>query len=591
VTFVQNPGSLSPVFDYSSRDYVAILTDLLARKQVYLPEWTSDSNNDFGIVLLQEFAYACDILHYYMDRLAAEAFIQTATQPQSILNLASLIGYTPYLSTGATVTLTITVSAGLLTYPVVIPAGTQFSTTGTSTQSPIIFTTTASVSISNTTSPTQPVAYVNTVTAIQGVQYTSEKVAVSNGSIDQAYQLQNSPVGANTFTVYVDLGSGPTAWTYVSTLVGQGAFDHVFTNFVDANQNFFIVFGDNVNGYVPPLGSPITATYQTNSGALGNVGASTINTYLAPPPGDPTVMGVSNVTNLLAASGGAYQESIASIQSLAPASLQTLNRGVTVADINTLARNISGFAWASAAEQTYQLVNLYMAPNGGGSLTALQITNVEAALANAVMANTTITVLSPTYVDVDISVQVVAFANYSNLATQQLITLALDNLLSLTNTGFAFRVALGLVYEIILAVPGVNYCQIEPITAATTLVPTPNLNCSGLTREVLCTLTSALVSGNTYTALTTTQVPQNISAGDTIIINNGSTTQTLIASSSVSTANAQFSIPVTSFVANANYAVTSTVLDTTVLEDAVFLPNEIPQVGTLNINVTGGTTP
>ena len=113
MTFIQNPGSLSPVFDYSSRDYASILTDLLNRQQVYLPEWTSVSNNDFGIVLLQEFAYAADILHYYIDRLANEAFIQTATQPQSILNLAGLIGYTPFLSTGATVSLLITVSTTL----------------------------------------------------------------------------------------------------------------------------------------------------------------------------------------------------------------------------------------------------------------------------------------------------------------------------------------------------------------------------------------------------------------------------------------------------------------------------------------------
>ena len=597
MTFVQNPGSLNPVFDYSSRDYVSILTDLLNRKQVYLPEWTSVSNNDFGISLLQEFAYACDILHYYIDRLAGEAFIQTATQPQSILNLAALIGYTPYLSSAASVTLTITISQSLGSYPVVIPAGTQFATVSTSTQSAIIFTTTEDVSISNNTSPSQPVAYVNTVAALQGIQYTSETVATSDGSINQAYQLQNNPVTGNEFTVYVDLGIGPQPWTYASTLVGAGPFDYVYTNFVDANQNFYIVLGDGVNGYVPPLGSPITCTYMTNDGATGNVGANTITVYYAPPPGDSIVMGVTAVTNAAAASGGAAQESISSIQSQAPASLATNNRAITVNDLNTICKNQAGVAWASANEETYQLINLFIAPNGGGNLTATQIAALQTTLDAVVMANTTLTILSPTYVNIDISAQVVAFANYSNQATQQLVISALNNLLALGNTGFGFRVTLGLVYETILGVQGVNYAQVEQISAATTLVPTPNLNCSGLTREVLCSLTSALTNGQTYTSLTVTQVPQNIAVGDSLVINNGTTTQTVQASAAVAGDSAVFTIPVYSFVANANYpaATTSlghtTVTDITVLEDAVTLTNEIPQVGTFNINVTGGTTP
>ena len=573
MTFIQNPGSLSPVFDYSSRDYASILTDLLNRQQVYLPEWTSVSNNDFGIVLLQEFAYAADILHYYIDRLANEAFIQTATQPQSILNLAGLIGYTPFLSTGATVSLLITVSTTLSggSYPVVIPAGSQFSTVGTPSQQPVIFTTLTSLSIPGPTAATP--TYSGSVNAIQGIQFTNEQVATSNGSINQTYQLQNNPVSSNSFTVDVDLGTGPAAWTYVSTLVGSGPFDNVFTNFVDANQNFYLVFGDGVNGYVPPLGSPITATYQTNSGSTGNVGANTITIYLNPPPGMGRIAGVIGVTNPTAASGGAFAESIQSVQSQAPASLLTLNRGVTVNDINTLARNISGFVWASAVEQTYQIVNLYMAPNGGGPLSALQAQTVENDIAGAVMANTTVNVLSAVYVPLDISVNVTAFANFSNSATEQLVILALDNLLALPDTGFGFRVGLGLVYEVVNNTAGVNYSAVTEVT-----------------RETMVTLTASLTNGSTYTSLTVSQIPQTLNAGDALVITSGVNTQNLIVSAP---ANANtFTIPVNSFVANANYTQgVSTIKDTTLLGDAVFLLNEIPVVGTLTVNVTGGTTP
>jgi hypothetical protein len=574
MTFVQNPGTGSPVFDYSSRDYVNILTDLLARQQVYLPEWTSQSNNDFGIVMLQEFAYACDILHYYIDRLGNEAFIQTATQPQSILNLASLIGYTPYLSSGATVQLQITVATNLPggSYPVTIPAGTQFCTTGTAVQPPIVFTTTESVSIYGTDGATP--WYVATVPAVQGVEYVSESVAVSNGSVNQAYVLQNNPVSGGMFTVYVNTNPsvGPQAWTFVETLVGQAPTALVYTNFVDANQNFYIVFGDGVNGYVPPLGSPITCTYFVNEGPLGNVGANTVNTYLNPPSGSPRVTGITGVTNPSAASGGAAQESIQSIQTQAPASLTTLGRGITVQDINTLAKNLSGFVWASAVEATYQLVNLYMAPNGGGALNSIQIAAAQTAMAAVVLPNTTVTILSPTYVPVDIQVNVVALPQFSNLATQQAVILNLSNYLALANTGFGFRVSLGEVYQIILQTLGVNYAAVE-----------------ALTRETMVTLNTPLVNGTQYTALSVTQLPQALDTGDALQIGGGASIQNAVVSS-VPPAGT-FSIPINTITANANYAAGTSVRDTTLLTDVVFLPNEIPTVGVLTINVTGGTTP
>jgi hypothetical protein len=565
---------------------------MLARQQVYLPEWTSQSNNDFGIVLLQEFAYACDILHYYIDRLGNEAFMQTATQPQSILNLSSLIGYTPYLSSGATVQLQITIANNLPggSYPVTIPAGSQFCTSGTASQPPIIFTTVAPLVIQGSASAT-PV-YIGTVAAVQGVEYVNEAVATSNGSVNQAYILQNDPVSGGSFTVYVNINPsiGLSAWTFVETLVGQPPNALVYTNFVDANQNFYIIFGDNVNGYIPPLGSPITCTYFVNQGALGNVGANTINVYLNPPAGSGRVVGIVGVTNPVAASGGAAQQTIQSIQTQAPASLTTLNRAITVADLNILAKNLSGFVWASAVEVTYQLVNLYMAPNGGGPLNSLQTTAVQNAMASAVMANTTVNVLSPTYVPVDIQANVVALPQFSNLAVQQSVISNLTNYLALPNTGFGFRVSLGEVYQVILQTLGVDYAFVtSPITANAQGVTT-NPFSSGLSRQTLVTLTSGMSLSAMYTSLSVTPLPQSINAQDQLLISNGASTQQVTATSFTPAGSTTVSIG--SITANATYpATTTSVRDITLLTDAVFLANEIPTVGVLTIAVTGGTTP
>lgn len=561
MTFINDTGISSPVLDYSSRDYLSIYSDLVQRIPVYLPEWTSQSSSDFGIVLLQMYAYVGDLLGYYIDRLAGEAFIQTATQPVSIINLAAMLDYQPTLSVGSSVVLQITIGTSIAG-PLTIPAGTQFSTIASASQPAIIFFTDSALTIAGASGATP--SFSGSVTATQGITYSNEAVATSDGSVNQIYPLQNTPVSANGFVVSVDLGLGPQEWTYVQSLINSGPFDQVYTNFVDANGIFYVVFGDGVNGLVPTLGSPITCTYQINVGTTGNVGAGTI----VAPVG--ALVGVVGVTNPASASGGTGAESLASIQQNAPASLKTLNRGVTVGDIQTLAGQVSGVEWASAQLVTYQLVNIFVAPFGGGPPSTILEDAVLNYMEPLLMANTTVTVLPPTYVGVNVAVNVVAFDNFGNTAVQATVLAALNTLLSLSNTGFGFRVSLGLVYQTILEQPGVNYAQV-----------------TGLNRQVLATLTSALSNTVGYNSIAVSALPQPIVAGDQLVLSNGTTSLTLSALAPAA-AGAEL-ISVAPFTANATYPLGSTIQDTTFSAlDCIFLPNEIPIAGTFIVAVTGG---
>lgn len=556
MTFISDSGTQIPIFDYSSRDYNSIFSDLMDRRSVYLPEWTSTSPSDFGIVLLQLFSYVGDLLGYYLDRLAGEAFIQTATQPQSIINLAAMLDYQPTLSIGASATLQIEVSSSLVA-PYTIPAGTVFSTPGSAITSPILFQTDDDLTID------APGTLIGTVTATQGVTYSDEAVATSTGGVNQIYPLLHNPVSADSFSVFVDLGNGPQEWTYVQSLINSGPYDQVFTNFVDANGVFYIIFGDGVNGYVPTLGSPITATYQVNDGTTGNVGAGTITQPVT------ALIGVSSVTNPLGASGGAAAESLASIQVNAPASLKTLNRAVTVSDIETLAIQVPGVEWASAIMATYQLVNLYIAPFGGGAPSSLLQSQVLDYIDQLVMANTTVTIQDPTYVPINVVADVVLYDNVGITSTQQTILAALASLLSLPNTGFGFRVSIGLLYTTILSQAGVNYATITTVT-----------------REMLVTLTSALANTSNYTSISTTPLPETVNIGDSLELSNGTSTQGLVAAAQAPVGAT--SITVSPFTANAAYPIGSPVEDTTGDSDAVLLENEIPVVGTLTLNMFGG---
>jgi hypothetical protein len=579
MTFVSDTASPNngpyPVFDYSSRDYASIFADLMARKTLFLPEWTSTSNADFGVVLLQLYSYVGDLLGYYCDRLAGEAFIQTATQASSVLNLAAMLDYQPGLSTAASVLLQIVISPTLST-PVTIPAGTEFSTLASVTVPPVVFSTIEALVIQplNVATPSSG-AGVGFVQAAQGNTYTDQPVGTSNGAINQTYALLYNPVsqsatlgGVPSTEVYVDLGNGPQLWTYVQSLILSGPYDQVYTYFVDANQVFYLIFGDGINGYVPPLGSPITCTYQTNSGSIGNVAAQTIVEPLA------AIVGLSSVTNPSAATGGAPAQSIQSIRASAPASLRTNNRAVTVDDIETLALQASpsSVQWASAQQATYQLVNLFIAPAGGGNPTAALVATVQSSIDAVVMANTTVTIMDPTYVPINIAVELFVLPTYGNTATQTLVTNALATLLALVNTGFGFRVALGIIYQTILAQAGVNYAFV-----------------TSLNRQMLAMLTSALTNGDTYTTLSVSELPEAVFGGDQIVLNSLATspTQSVIVSSGGAPAGAT-SIPVNSFVANATYTVGTAIQDTSGTSDCVLLENEIPVAGAFVFTTSGG---
>lgn len=81
------------MIDYIAKDYESFrqaMIDLIPQK---LPEWTDRSEADFGVVLIELFAYMADILGYYQDRIANESFLATAQERRSVIHHLRTIGY------------------------------------------------------------------------------------------------------------------------------------------------------------------------------------------------------------------------------------------------------------------------------------------------------------------------------------------------------------------------------------------------------------------------------------------------------------------------------------------------------------------
>lgn len=640
---------LPPVIDYTSRDYSSILNDAINLIPNYLPAWTDRSTGDFGIALLELWAYMADIQNYYVDRIANEAFLATAVQYQSILNIASLLDYTPSGNVAATALVQFTI-ANPSPSPVTVPEGSIVSTnpqqgtsieyqtlapltiwgdntspttvsytatnaanqqvlltgpfdgstvtvsfqnmlvtkinggtvavnSGTNITSVMLESNPASVgtgdtlvlnnetgntmnltvtggpyaaSTSNVTinvtsiaanatyTPNVAVAkdnswvfnwvkapsntftgvsstatdfivvngntiefgngvnglipypgsifsivyypfngsqYSASVEVMQATSVTGEIIGLSNGNPGQTFTLFQNPVINASVQIQVMVGESIQTWTYFGRLVDAGPTDLAFTTATNANGVVQILFGDGINGVIPPPGATLSANYQVGGGSAGNVASNTIVNFSG-------VSGVISVTNPSPATGGADAESIEHIRTHAPLSLTALNRAVTLSDYAALAQNNPSVAKSAAvAGNTPTLVTLYIHPPGGFFTSATQLSSQVAAVAlqltNAAgngyldtrkIANVSVAVsppaynnglgTTPGYVPVNVSVTVQVLPNYTQSSVLAAVQSAIANLFSFVNVDFGVRISLSSVYQALQGITGVAYAQV-----------------------------------------------------------------------------------------------------------------------------------
>jgi hypothetical protein len=459
-----------PQIDYTSRDYEAIRDDLIGLIPNFSDVWTSRESTDFGIVLLELFSYAADIMNYYIDRAANESFIDYSTQRSTVLALARLLNYTPNEVVAATGSVTFT---NILSTSQTIPAGTVLAGTSSVDGGNVLFETDAAVTISANGT--------GTVAVTQGVTVTGEELGTSTGMPSQTFTLAETNVitgsggssGVSTTSILVSVGG--ISYTRVRSLVNSLSTDLHFEASTDSEGYTTITFGDGTFGKIPPKGLLITCTYRTGSGALGNVGADSITSVFSTP--DTSYPSV-NVTNPTATSGGQDPESTDNIRDSAPKALSTLNRAVSLADYANLALTIDGVAKANAVAAVYTDVVLYVAAAGGSATSSSLKSTISSYFADKIPPGTTVTVTDYTPVYPDVRVTVAVNPLYSATDVKARAQAALYDLLNFDNVTMNDTIYQADIVKAVATVEGVTSITITGLkkkyqysdsTAATTV--------------------------------------------------------------------------------------------------------------------------
>ncbi len=204
--------------------------------------------------------------------------------------------------------------------------------------------------------------WLNSVWASHRVRVEQEMLGMANGTPRQALRFVHSPVLAGeTIEIREWAGSGE-GWQLIARQVLEADLryerdplsrkitaawvrwrerPHLYDAqpgdraFVLERATGLIRFGNGTQGMIPPAGSRIIAAYLTGGGLAGNVPRDSITQLRSAVPF------VANVTNPVAAAGGADGETLAAIRERGPQRLRHRDRAISASDIEWIARDAS----------------------------------------------------------------------------------------------------------------------------------------------------------------------------------------------------------------------------------------------------------
>ena len=279
-------------------------------------------------VLLDILAYNTHYNAYYLNMVANESFLDSATTRDAVVSHAKTLNYVPYSVTAPKATVNVTVTS--LTTDAdtaTIPRGYTFYSElvdGVSYN----YITNESVTVSKT-----------------GTQYFFENIDIYEGqfvNFSQTYNATSNPksvfiipnanIDTRTLRVTVNPVSGNTAaqtYNLVSDILDVTGSSLVYFLNESNEGKFRISFGDGVIGQQLTDGSTVNMSYLITSGGVSN----RANNFTA----GTTIGGISDISvNVVSPSaGGSDRESVDSIKFSTASQFATQNRLITFKDYET----------------------------------------------------------------------------------------------------------------------------------------------------------------------------------------------------------------------------------------------------------------
>jgi hypothetical protein len=341
------------LIDYSATEFLTIRNSIIEyMKAVYPLDYQNFSESDLGVMLVEVIAYMGAVLSLKADMLANESFLSTARNRRNVKKLLELVGVRMRGPLAAAANATVTTEnplTGGQTNISLAPSKRVITITSPEDGGLITYTMYKVVAgrIAEATADSSFLLNLEESNLEAGKVWTNVALlegalVVDRGTFNtydsiKAINLTQSPIIEGSVSVYVDapgVSDASGAYTRVESIYfASGVSDKIFQ--VNLNDAFggTIVFGDNMAGISPPIGSDYEVTYRIGGGTRGNIQESFINaeTTVAIQGDDNNTM-AATVENTSLATGGADAESVAHAKKYAPLWFKSQDRLVTLED-------------------------------------------------------------------------------------------------------------------------------------------------------------------------------------------------------------------------------------------------------------------
>jgi len=350
---------------YVDRAARTIKASVLKNLGVAVPELTDKSQSNLLIVLVDIFAGVSELLNYNIDVNIRELFLPMAQRFSSVLTLAYAANYNGKARTSAFASMLITAldqddNPVAVPQDIVIPVGTTF-TDREGQEWHTVYEVTFRKD------------YKTLMVEVKQFSTVLDKnLGVSDGSLNMRYALEDSYAEGS-----LDVKVGNDYWQRVDDLGFSTPDSEDFQVRMHLDGKIYLEFGDGTTGKVPMIGAPISISYQTTGGPLGNVPPDSIITLDGSLP-KPHPIADYSYTNPNSGYGGKAIEGIEDLRKAIPLSLRTLYRAVSTQDYLDITLLAPGVRGANIAFDCGLGVMLFVVAEGGGNPTLAFLSEVKA---------------------------------------------------------------------------------------------------------------------------------------------------------------------------------------------------------------------
>jgi baseplate J-like protein len=410
---------------------------------------TDVSEGNILVIIISAVAAVVEMLHYYIDNAAREAFLDSARRYPSVQALGLLVDYLPRGANPPTVDVVLMRELNTDTSQAdnTIPAGTQFTDSNHNVWQTVRdyvwpkYTTILKISLSQV-----ELAY----------DVTIPSSWITPG-VDVTVPNRNSIKYISRYGFSLRVGS--ERYTQVDTFANCDVFrDRVYRVYTDDTNTTYIKFPQ---GHVLPAGKDLTVSYYLTLGANGNIQAGSITTV---PNSIKTLGNNVTVNNPEASADGFTEDSIEILRGVIQSYSRTGGKAITNQDLVDLAKQVPGVMDAALDNSNPFSKILYITSLVPGVSPSTELCN---RVANYIRANSTIgnviTVLPANISVLKLDLQVTGKPGASESAIKSAIVSALYNEYNSSNYGLGNSVRLSDVYSLIDNLKEVDYLYIKDI--------------------------------------------------------------------------------------------------------------------------------